>query len=306
MSSLIQDEYILKFQESSLQYLSSYIMEFDAEKIMILKSFKLTHQSFVYGRKLRHYRRLKSNGVLKAAVKITVIANMLDKAYLVGFLGTAMQSQGYDDVIKSCLGIEAGILSSSSKPGLNETNVKAAETISFPVAYIVATTSTLVCIAVLTVSIVIHQRRRKRLRLLFHFSPNSQEFRIDHDSVLPTHKEQILRSENPMQSKYNLRVDEFDLHKSAKSSREDLVETKLPQPSLIPPMIVMTDIDDEVTNTSSNMVVSPKVDEAVNTESGISDIVRVSSMECSSNLTAPYSNVGSGESMQAFLSFQHT
>lgn len=283
-------------------------MEFNAEDTMILKSFQLTYQSFVHGRKLRHHRRLNSNGVLKALVKITLISDILDKEYLLGFFRTAMKSQGYDDVVKSCLGINAGISSPSSIPGLNETNVKAAETISVPVAYIVATTSALVCIAVLTVSIVIHQRRRKRMRLLFHFSPNSQELQYDHDSMLSIYKEQIIRSENPMHTKrkYNLRVDEFDLHKSIKSSRKDLVETKLSQTSLVPPIIVMTDIDDEVTNTSSNMVGSPKVDEAVNIESHVSDVVRVSNIECSSNLIAPYSNIGSGKSIQAFLSFQHT
>lgn len=310
VDSDIQEKDKDKFQKASLDYLSSYLLTSNGYDSMFLSSFILSSQTFVNNTMLRHNRNLNDSRTLRVVANVTTVSNdeTVKKEEIVETLYKGIESPGFIVLIKSILGFQGVTVSSNSKPELNKNSVNLSDGSAVSSDAIIAISVSLALIACIIISIILH-RRRTRLKQFLNLSHSHCEPKFDDISYESKDVEKGYVNNQSSMAKQNtylvkhlkLKVDECDMKRSLNVSSEassSKIEPK--QANLIPPMIVIDNIDDEITESSRNRITSSDGKTISNCQKD-DMVMRVSSMGGSSAIAASFSTNMAGSSMQACL-----
>lgn len=251
VNSIIEDENIKLLQQSSLQYISSYVTNIEGENTMAVKSFIFYSQNFLNRRILSHNHRRLDYRTLKVKVRLVTVSDKINMEEQKKYLYEAIGSSGYTEIVRSSLGLDTVLVSSSSLMSeIDDNDAKNDESSYMPSGVFTVVVALLVFIVAMFVSIMINRRRLGKNRCLNLSPRNNTEFddtsKIFDNYYKNSSCESIHIPESNMIKNNNcgLKVNECELKGTIK------LETHS-QLNKIPPMIVIDDIDDDIIECSS-------------------------------------------------------
>jgi hypothetical protein len=228
IDSFIDDQDVKKLQVASKQYLSSYLTNSKGFNATSLISFTIVSQQFVNKRMLRGRQLEGFRKTLQINSRVIFELNTKREDLIRIDLMDGIQSSGFLDLLKYEIDV-AGISISSFSQSLRPPTYSTA--VNSNAGTIVGITVILLVSSFIIAAVLIH-RRRSKLRPFLTLSPNNS-------------CENTPQSPQARIDKFTLRVDECELRKFAKVDASN-PENKTISTDLIPPMIVIDNIDGNI------------------------------------------------------------
>jgi hypothetical protein len=314
IDTYINDEHINSFQKLSLKYLSEYLTIVHGDKVPSLKSLTLNSQKFVNERKLRHDRELTNSRTLRVVTTVAALSNSIGREDLAKNLRDGVDSAGFTEIIRGVLNLQGLSLSSTNEPDIANQTMQPSKEKSKTQGGITVVVTSFVLIACVMIAVMIN-RRRLRMQHFTNLSPNnwhqqfdeeSPESRISDKNGSSSFDDSIPKPRDHCIENFRLRVDECDLKRTIKSSKKVPSSQSEPIPTnIIPPMIVIDNIDDDNTESSPNPLTTIKDHKDMGLDGDNNEgVMRVSNIGASSAMAASFSTKKPGNSIQAYLLFK--
>lgn len=252
----IRDDEKPLFQKVSLDYLRSFFLKIDGRGLYYIKSFKLNSQTFVDQTfHLRRTRDLKQSTVLKIIATIAFESeSALLRKNLDSTLRLAVENDAYIQMLGNHFEFDEVEVKSSYEPdfGANQMQNSDVRTSTF-IGTLTAIITTLLLIVVVVATVMFH-RRRLNFRQFTSLSPQKENQSVFMDRISD---DDMRKDENSFKI-FKLRVDECEMKKKKQfDSESDLSQMRCYQENnIIPPMIVIDNIDDGLSNDSPTQMAS--------------------------------------------------
>ena len=313
LTNLMQEEDVNKFQSVSQTYLSSYLKKIDTDMKPSLKSFTFNSQVFVNTKMLRHDRRLTNSRTLRVIATAALNSQTMRREELTNQLHNGVESQGYINALKTDISLEGVSISCTYMPEINGKIVEPngeSNASSGAVAGLVASFAFVVCAVV---SIIMY-RRRLHMRHFANLSPNNKLQSFDEGLVVMSRNDSRKDLSSYYDSRrkpkgktksltdFKLRVDECEMKRTVRTStRVSSSLSDFGPINLIPPMIVIDNIDGDIAEALPNELATLEGhNEIVPSAENDDGVMRVTNIGASSALAA-FSATNSGNPMQACL-----
>ena len=288
---LIKDDEIPLFQKLSLEYLRSFFLNIDDHGRYYIKSFTLNSQTFVdQTLHLRRYRKLKPSAVLKM---ITTVAfeseSALLRKNLVGKLRLAVENDDYIQLLGNHFNFDEVEVNSTYEPdfGASKSKNRDVRTSTF-IGALTAIVTSMFLIVVAVVAVIFHRRRLKCTQFT-NLSPQKQNQSVFMDK---TSVDDIRLDERSMKI-FKLRVDECEMKKRKQfDSESDLPQKRRYQHNnIIPPMIVIDNIDDDESKDSPTQTTSTHNADMNGNKGVLMNITNVAGLPFSVSASQSYNSI---------------
>lgn len=251
------------YQQVSLDYLRSLFREKDGEEAYkyYLKSFTINSQSFV-----EHQREYLRRQLSKSITTLKIVATLafessssLLRENLLIVIHLAVDSDDYIEILRKHIDLDEVEISSSYEAGLDQKPTQTNGIDAYMLgAAIVAILTSLLFIAAMIFAVIFH-RRRRHLKHFTNLSPQKQQHQLSEEMNFDAMNKIKISSCNEkhidelIMNNFKLKVDEFEMKNRRMRFNQESKSVQQQRESkgaIIPPMIVIDNIDDNVSNAS--------------------------------------------------------